>query len=447
MNRKKMSDPKIPTIIQSSSTLTKVEALEFKESENKYRSFIENLPVLFYAVDSKPPYRPLYVSPAFSRFGYPMETWLNDPDIWIKVIHEDDREWVFNQTKVSTKTGEEVDYEYRVIDAEGEIHWVRDRGCLIRDTKGQVVCREGVILDITARKQTEEALSQSEKRFRNLFENANDIIYVHDLSGNYLSMNQAAERVFGYSCDEALKLNMSEIVAPEHLELARRMLAEKLSGHTKQTAYELDCVRKDGTRLTLEVNSTVMLKDGVPVAVQGIARDITERKLAEEKLSQSEEFNRGIINSSLDCIKTLDIDGKLLSMSSGGQSLLCITDLEPFLNKPWIEFWEGEDQKAAQAAIASAAAGETGRFVGFFRSLDGTPKWWDVQVSPIRDADGRPNRLLVVSRDITEQKRADRALQESEANLAAAQRITHLGSWELIVNNVKDANENTVRWS
>lgn len=447
MNHNKIPDPDIPRIISGSPILKKGEASAFKEGEDKYRSFIENLPVLFYAVDSKPPYRPLYVSPAFSRFGYPMEAWLNDPEIWIKVIHEDDREWVFNQTTASTTTGEEVDYEYRVIDAKGEVHWVRDRGCLIRDKKGNVICREGVILDITDRTQAERALQQSEERFRNLFENANDIIYVHDLDGNYVSINQSAERVFGYSRDEALKLHMSEIVAPEHLELARRKLSEKLTGVTKQTAYELDCVRKDGSRLTLEVNTTVMFKDGMPVAVQGIARDITERKLAEEKLTQSEEFNRGIINSSLDCIKTLDTEGNLLSMSSGGQSLLCISDLEPYLNKPWIEFWEREDRKAAQAAIASAAAGKTGRFVGFFCTLEGTPKWWDVQVSPIRDADGRTAQLLVVSRDITELRQSEQALRESEANLAAAQRITHLGSWELIVNNVEDSNENIVRWS
>jgi len=83
----------------------------FADSDYKYRSFIENLPVLFYAVDSNPPYSPLYVSPAFARFGYPLDAWLTDPDIFVKVIHPDDRVWVFQQTTDSTRTGEEVDYE------------------------------------------------------------------------------------------------------------------------------------------------------------------------------------------------------------------------------------------------------------------------------------------------------------------------------------------------
>ena len=149
--------------------------------EHHFRSFIENLPVLFYVVNSHPPYTPLYVSPAFSSFGYPLDDWTKDPDIWLRVIHPEDRDWVFNQTKMSTQSGEDVDYEWRLVDASGLVHWVRDRGCLIRDKDGKVLYREGIMLDITERKNAVEGLRLSEERYRNLFENANDIIYVHDL--------------------------------------------------------------------------------------------------------------------------------------------------------------------------------------------------------------------------------------------------------------------------
>ena len=251
-----------PAISRSPKTTSRSKIKETSEpkfllDEDKYRGFIENLPVLFYAVAPTPPYTPFYVSPAFEQFGYPLDAWMNDPDIWIKVIHEKDQEWVFTQTTASTSTGEEVDYEYRIVDSRGEIHWVRDRGCLIRDAKGRVICREGVMLDVTARKKTEEALRQSEERYRNLFENANDIIYVHDLNGNYISINHAVERVFGYKREEVLQLNMSQIAAPDQLKLVRDKLSKKIDGTTKQTAYELDCLRKDGTPITLEVNSSV----------------------------------------------------------------------------------------------------------------------------------------------------------------------------------------------
>jgi PAS domain-containing protein len=117
----------------------------------------------------------MYVSPAFARFGFDLDLWYSDPEIWIKVIHPQDRERVFRPDRCVDPFGEEVDYEYRIIDAKRRDPWVRDRGCLIRDKKGNVLCREGVILDITDRKKVKEALRISEERYRDLFENANDI--------------------------------------------------------------------------------------------------------------------------------------------------------------------------------------------------------------------------------------------------------------------------------
>jgi len=165
--------------------------------EDKYRSFIENLPVLFYAVKPNPPYTPIYVSPAFTKFGYPLEHWLEDPYIWLKIIHPDDIPWVFNSTEVSAGVRNYVEYEYRTISADGTVSWVRDRGCLIHDETGGVTHRQGVIVDITETKKAVEGLRESEARYRNLFEHASDIIYVHDLKGRYISMNHAAEAIFG----------------------------------------------------------------------------------------------------------------------------------------------------------------------------------------------------------------------------------------------------------
>ena len=132
-----------------------------QENDDKYRSFIENLPVLFYAVEAKPPFSPIYISPAFERFGYPLDEWRTDPDIWLRVIHEDDRDWVFKATTASTKTGQAAEYEFRIVALDGSIHWVRDRGCLIRDENNKVVLREGVMLDVTDRKKAEEDLKIS----------------------------------------------------------------------------------------------------------------------------------------------------------------------------------------------------------------------------------------------------------------------------------------------
>ena len=139
-------------------------------------------------------------------------------------------------------------------------------------------------------------------------------------------------------------------------------------------------------------------------------KDITDRKLAEDTLRERETFTRSIIESSPDCIKVLDLEGNLLSMQSG-QELLGIEDIRPFLNTSWIEFWGPEHRQAAQAAVASAAAGKTARFVGFFRTFRGEPKWWDVAVSLIPGGQGKPATLLSVSRDVTQRKQAELNLE------------------------------------
>ncbi|MES2000389.1 MAG: diguanylate cyclase, partial [Pseudomonadota bacterium] len=136
-------------------------------------------------------------------------------------------------------------------------------------------------------------------------------------------------------------------------------------------------------------------------------------KQAEDTLREREAFTRSILKSSPDCIKVLDLEGNLLSMQSG-QVLTGIEDIRPFLNTSWLAFWEGEHRLAAQAALALAASGQSGRFVGFFRTFRDEPKWWDVAISPIPDALGKPEYLLAVSRDITERKQAEDSLRDSE---------------------------------
>jgi len=136
-----------------------------------------------------------------------------------------------------------------------------------------------------------------------------------------------------------------------------------------------------------------------------LQEEIIERKEAEQALRESEEFNRSITDSSPDCIKILDLDGNLLSMAERGQKLLCIPDITPYLNRPWMDFYAGEDDRAAAtAAVKTAAEGGEGNFIGYFGTPRGEAKWWDVRVSPIRDAGGTVNRLLAVSRDVTERK-------------------------------------------
>jgi PAS domain S-box-containing protein len=136
---------------------------------------------------------------------------------------------------------------------------------------------------ITERKRTEAALRESEERYRELFENAKDAIYVHDLSGRYVSVNRAAERLTGYSCAEILGKHFWDFVATDDKKQVRKNLCKKLK-ETGETNYEVEIINREGARVPVEVSSRLIYENGVTVGVQGSVRDITERKRARQAL-------------------------------------------------------------------------------------------------------------------------------------------------------------------
>jgi diguanylate cyclase (GGDEF)-like protein/PAS domain S-box-containing protein len=174
-------------------------------------------------------------------------------------------------------------YETEIITRAGERLNLEVSTQLIYGADGEPCGVQGIARDVTERKRSEAALRQSEERYRELFENANDIVYTHDLHGNFTSLNKTGEHVTGYTRDEACRMNIADVVAPEHFAHARQMLATKRGGE-QSTRYELEIIAKDGRRVPLEMSTRIVCKDGEPCGVQGIARDITERKQSESAL-------------------------------------------------------------------------------------------------------------------------------------------------------------------
>jgi PAS domain S-box-containing protein len=146
------------------------------------------------------------------------------------------------------------------------------------------------------RKRTEVALRESEERYRELFENARDAIYVHDLEGNYTRVNRATETLTGYEREELVGHNLAEFVPVEQLGYVRESFCAKVA-EQGETTYEIDLLARDGRRVPVEVRSQAIYENGVMVGVQSTARDITERKLAQEGLKM---FSRQLIGAQED---------------------------------------------------------------------------------------------------------------------------------------------------
>jgi PAS domain S-box-containing protein len=271
-----------------------------RESEGRYRALVEQSSDGIFLADAETK-RILEANQAYCRLlGYSPEEILN-----------------LSLYDVVTASDEIVDANIRKVLTEG-YHFIGERQHRRRDGSfvdveislhsvsfggKQALCT--VVRDITERKRAEEALKENEKRYRDLFENANDLIYTHDLAGNFTSLNKTGERITGYPRDEALRMHISQVVVPDHLEMARQMITRKTSEDVP-TIYEIDINAKDGRRVSLEVSTRLIYQDGQPVGVQGIGRDVTERKRADRALAQQVKrealINRisGAVRHSLD---------------------------------------------------------------------------------------------------------------------------------------------------
>ena len=152
------------------------------------------------------------------------------------------------------------------------------------DTPYHPITLAAKVARLLERKRTQDA----EQRYSELFHNANDVVYTHDLQGHYTSLNARGQEITGYSAEEIAEVDFKDLASPEDVALAYNMLQKKLKGDATNTVYELSVKAKDGTMIPWEVNSQLIYRNGKPVGVQGIARDVRARKEAEQKLLEAE---------------------------------------------------------------------------------------------------------------------------------------------------------------
>ena len=236
-----------------------------------------------------------------------------------------------------------------------------------------------------------------------------------DLTGRVTSWNAGAENILGWSEAEMIGRHANVFFTEED---ERDQIAEKEMGsallHGRGTDERWHR-RKDDS--IFWANGEMMpLRDegGRPEGFIKILRDRTEQRNVAAKQQADAEFMRSVLGSSADCIKVLDLDGRLTFMNEGGLQVMEISDFNLVQGYPWPDFWRGQGHLDALAALAAAKAGGVGHFQGAADTYIGTPKWWDVQVTPILGPDGRPEKILSISRDITGQKTVESRLATSE---------------------------------
>ena len=340
---------------------------------------------------------------------------------WLNAIHPDDRSHTAQAWSKAIANGAFYEVEHRLRRYDGEYRYMSVRGVPIFDSDGKVREWIGAHTDITERPQTEEALRHSETKLK-CFVDSNIVgVLFANLGGNITGANHAFLAMMGYT-EEDLRLgNMRwrSMTPPEYFPIDEQAIA-KIRETGSCPPFEKEYIRKDGTRVPILIGVTMLPESQEDCFC--FVLDLSDRKQAEEALRRSEEFNRRMLDSSKDCIKVLDLSGRILYMNSGGQRLLEIDDFSSFVNADWLSFWEEAVRQKAESAMNIAKAGGVGKFQGFCPTAKGTPKWWEVVVTPMLDAVGQVEQMVSISRDITERKQAE---VEREQMLLKLQQYTN----------------------
>src|SRR5215204_7436542 len=250
---------------------------------------VERIPAITYIQQIRDISESVYVSPQVTDIvGYTPEECTSIPDLWIKILHPDDREAVLAEDLRTNETGEPFVMEYRQFAKDGHLVWMRDEATLVNNEEGEPLYWLGVQIDITERKRVEEALGDAEQRYRSLVEQIPAVTYIDPVDDPDTSLytSPQLEQMLGYTPEEW----QTEKLWPErlHPDDRERILAadERFeSGGEESFSEEYRLLAKDGSVVWVR-EEAVLLKDeaGEPLYWQGVFYDLTERKALEERL-------------------------------------------------------------------------------------------------------------------------------------------------------------------
>ncbi len=257
------------------------------------------------------------------------------------------------------------------------------------------------------RKQAEEALRESEERFRTLVEKSVEAIFLVNFNMEFVFWNPAAEKMMGLSTIPTKKFILSDVLTPDSLKIAVANVAKAaLTGTTRGKPYELTVRRIDGTLIDIEVFIGLIKYKG-KTHMLGTARDITERKKAEKFLKESQEKIKNILESSPDAISVTDLNGNITECNEQTLKMHGFSSKEEVIGKSAFMFIAEKDHKRAIDNLKKTLkCGSIKNIEYTLLTKDGKEFLGEVSASVIKDTSGKPVAFVAVSKDITERKQA-----------------------------------------
>jgi PAS domain S-box-containing protein len=274
-----------------------------------------------------------------------------------------------------------------------------------------------VARDITAGKNAERTLRESEKRYKQIVENASEIIYRTDGRGNFTFVNPTMMRVLKYRQDELSGLNYLRVIRADQQQKVGKLYARQLLAQTPSTYHEIPVVAKDGAELWLGQNVQLLFESGQVVGFQAVARDITGRRCAEEKLMVAQKRLQRLLSSSPAIIYSCRAEGDFATTYIS-ENVFNSLGYEPHEFVENSSFWSDHIHPEDLSHMLDAAHSlfEQGQSMCDYRFLhrDGSYRWIHDEQKLLRDADGKPLEIVGYGLDITERKEAEEAVRKGE---------------------------------
>ncbi|HLF96322.1 MAG TPA: PAS domain S-box protein [Methylococcaceae bacterium] len=408
-----------------------------QESELRYREVFENTSDILFGTDVTPEGRFKFAvfNPAWEK-----TVGLDGRAVSGRYLEEfippENARSVFEKYRLCMEKNAPVDYEEQLAMPSGQ-RYFHTTLVPVHDTDGRIYRLFGISRDITERKRAESNLDKERALLRTILDTIPDLVFFKDVDSIYLGCNKAFEEYFGAAENVIVGKTDFDFVDVETAEFFRKNDCEMLASGELHRNDEW-VTYPDGRRVFLEtIKTPYYSRDGKLLGLLGISRDMTERKAAEKELIHY----AAIIESSDDAIIGKTLDGVITSWNKGAERIFGYTEDEALGRNIAFLISEAylDEQRLMLEEIRQGHAIK--HYETVRRRKDGQPIDVSVTVSPLLDATGRVIGASKIARDISEHKRAEEALRRSEKSLKEAQRIAHLGNWEL------DLVDNRLIWS
>ncbi len=297
----------------------------------------------------------------------------------------------------------------------GQIFTAYLSASVLRNESGETIGAMGVLRDITEIKNAQTQLEQSEERYRDLFENATDLIHNVDIPGNIIYVNDAWKKTLGYSDADIKKLNIFKIIHPESQEHFLRIF-ERISKGETVDKFEIALVTKASTTILVEGNISLKMQAGKPVSTRGIFRNITEKRKAEEEIKiQSMKLN-AVIESSSHLIWTVADNIRLTSFNKNYSDFIQRTNgMKPFVGMEIADILDLKNERNEfwTKKYSNALGGASQDFEVSVVDSKGATIWLEIYLHPIQGQGTKAIEVSCIGHDITEKKTNEEKVKQS----------------------------------